>query len=110
MFKITFEDKEVVALFNSSSLSDKSTGVDICVNISAAFKAAFWNDSDIVVGWIPFSNNRCAAASKLPAITTTDVVPSPASTSCAFDNSTSCKTKYKCISVTCVSVWIFNAV
>lgn len=45
----------------------------------------------------PFSNNLKAAFKRLPAITTTDVVPSPASISWAFDNSTSllCKQKQK---------------
>ena len=37
---------------------------------------------------MPFCNNLSAAPSRLPAITTTDVVPSPASTSCAAERST----------------------
>ena len=85
----TFEDKDVVALFKRVSLSLRSIGLAIAVKISIHFEADFWKDSDMMVGWIPFSSNFCAEESKLPAITTTDVVPSPASMSCALDNSTS---------------------
>lgn len=46
----TFEFKEVVALFNSDSLSVSSTGVDIPSRISTALEAHLPNDSDIVVG------------------------------------------------------------
>lgn len=37
--------------------------------------------SEIVVGWIYFSNNYSQEFNKEPAITATEVVPSPASTS-----------------------------
>lgn len=92
----TFELREVVALFSSDSLSESSKGVDMPCRISTHFAAAFWKDSDIVVGWMPFDRSFCAASSRLPAMTTTVVVPSPASMSCAFDSSTSCKQKSKC--------------
>ena len=85
----TLEERDVVALFSNDSRSLRSIGLDIAVKSSIHFKAHFWKDSEIIVGWIPFSSNFCAADNKLPAITTTDVVPSPASISCAFDNSTS---------------------
>jgi len=39
----------------------------------------------MAAGWIPFCNNFSAADSKLPAMTTTEVVPSPASISCAWE-------------------------
>ena len=67
-----------MALLTSTSLSFRSIGVDISVNISTAFNGAFWKASEIIVGWIPFSSSLWAADNKLPAITTTDVVPSPA--------------------------------
>lgn len=38
----------------------------------------------------PLANKLALASRKLPANTTTEVVPSPASMSWAFDNSTSC--------------------
>lgn len=42
-----------------------------------------------ICSFLPFPSNLSAAPSKLPAMTTTDVVPSPASMSCAFARSTS---------------------
>lgn len=42
-----------------------------------------------MVGWIPLSSRFEQTFKRDPAITTTEVVPSPASTSCAFDISTS---------------------
>lgn len=53
-----------------------------------AKSAALWNDSDIAVGWMPRCSNFSAASNRAPAITTTEVVPSPASISWALDNST----------------------
>jgi len=41
--------------------------------------------SEIMLGWIPFSKRDSAAFKSAPAKITTDVVPSPASTSCAFE-------------------------
>ena len=43
----------MVALLSSDSLSDRETGVDMSVNTSTAFFAAIWNESEMVVGWIP---------------------------------------------------------
>jgi hypothetical protein len=48
-----------------------------------------WNDSAIVVGCIPLFNIFSAAESNELHKTTTEVVPSPASTSWAADKSTS---------------------
>ena len=59
------------------------------VRYSTAFAEAFWKDSAMTVGWMPFCNIFSAAPRRLPARTTTDVVPSPASTSCAAERSTS---------------------
>jgi hypothetical protein len=60
----------------------------IFCKISFDFTAAFKNDSEIAVGWIPLPNNFDAASNRAPAITTTVVVPSPASISWAFESST----------------------
>lgn len=49
----TLEFKEVEALFSSDSLSDKSRGVTMLSRISTDLTAALWNDSEMVVGWIP---------------------------------------------------------
>ena len=49
----TLELSEVVALLRRDSRSSRVTGVDISVRTSVALTAAFWNESEIVVGWIP---------------------------------------------------------
>ena len=49
----TLELRDVIALFSRDSLSLRATGVAIVVSISTALAAAFSNDSDMVVGWIP---------------------------------------------------------
>ena len=79
----------MVAARSKLARSFKSTGVEISVKYSTDFAAAFVNDSAMIVGCIPFSNSFSAAPRRLPAMTTTDVVPSPASMSCAADRSTS---------------------
>jgi len=100
-----FEFRLVVAARSSEALSFRSTGVEISVRYSTAFCEALMKDSAMIVGWIPrwrqgwttsrsmegvpFPNIFSAAPKKLPASTTTLVVPSPASTSCAADKSTS---------------------
>jgi len=53
---ITLELREVVALLSSESLSLSCSGVDISSRISVAFDAARWNDSEMIVGWIPAGN------------------------------------------------------
>jgi len=42
---------------------------------------AAMNDSEICVGWMPFSRSAWHAFNRAPAITHTEVVPSPASMS-----------------------------
>lgn len=78
---LTLEFKEVVAARRSADLSERSMGVEISVRYSTAFAEAFKKDSAIIVGWMPFWSIFSAAPRKLPARTTTEVVPSPASTS-----------------------------
>jgi hypothetical protein len=87
--EVTFELSEVVAARSKAALSSKSIGTDISVRYSTAFAEALKNDSAITVGWIPLLSIFSAAPSRLPARTTTEVVPSPASMSCAADRSTS---------------------
>ena len=86
---LTFELSEVVAARNRAALSSKLTGTEISVRYSTAFADAFKNDSAMMVGWMPLLSIFSAAPNRLPANTTTEVVPSPASTSCAADRSTS---------------------
>ena len=85
----TFELSEVVAARSRAALSSKLIGTEISVRYSTAFAEAFKNDSATMVGWIPLLSIFSAAPNRLPAKTTTEVVPSPASTSCAAERSTS---------------------
>lgn len=86
----TFELSDVLAIRMSVSRSVSSTGIAQRVsNSRTPIAAAFWNDSLIAVGWIPLPRRLLAASKSAPARTTTVVVPSPASTSCARDSSTS---------------------
>ena len=50
------------------------------VSLIALSRAAM-KDSDICVGWMPFSKSDLHALRRAPAMTHTDVVPSPASIS-----------------------------
>mmetsp|Transcript_11208 Transcript_11208/g.18960 ORF Transcript_11208/g.18960 Transcript_11208/m.18960 type:complete len:223 (-) Transcript_11208:49-717(-) len=84
----TLEPREVEALLNKDSRSLRLTGMAIASRISLPLMAAFWKDSATTVGLMPFLNRGPHAPSRDPASTTTDVVPSPASMSCAFDRST----------------------
>ena len=93
----TLEDSDVVAARMRLSRSSSATGMAMPRRISSAFAAQRRNASAIVVEWIPLPNSFVHASSSAPARTTTEVVPSPASMSCAFDSSTSmraagCKT------------------
>lgn len=88
-FKRTLEFKEVLAARSRLGLSLRSTGVDISVRYSTAFTEALRKASAMMVGCMPFCNIFSAAPKRLPARTTTDVVPSPASISWAADKSTS---------------------
>mmetsp|Transcript_82834 Transcript_82834/g.234704 ORF Transcript_82834/g.234704 Transcript_82834/m.234704 type:complete len:205 (+) Transcript_82834:960-1574(+) len=84
----TFEFNEVWALCRSWSLFSSSTGTATEFRISSAFSAACRKASVMACGWIPFDSRRSAAWRSAPATTTTDVVPSPASTSWALESST----------------------
>ena len=53
---------------------------------------------------MPLASNRSAAPNKLPQITTTEVVPSPASTSWALDSWTNI------LAVGCMTDMLFNIV
>lgn len=66
-----------------------STGIDMLFSIVCMENSrAAWNPSDMILGWIPLSSNDSAAFKNAPARITTVVVPSPASTSWAFEIST----------------------
>lgn len=101
------ELREVLAARRSESRSLRSTGVAISSRYSTHFAAAREKLSAMIVGWMPvrvpllrhdalnegvdapLASIFSAAPSRLPANTTTLVVPSPAATSCAADSSTS---------------------
>lgn len=54
----TFEFSAVVALFSKVSLSLSSTGCAMLVRTSIPLSRAFWNDSEMMVGWIPVGNTK----------------------------------------------------
>ena len=86
----TFEEREVATHSIRVSLFAMSTGIDSSFDITPReWSRAFWKPSDMMLGWMPLSRRDSAAFRKAPASTTTEVVPSPASTSWAFDISTS---------------------
>ena len=76
------ESAHVLAAFMSDSLSLRSTGMATFCRISEAFSAAVANESEITVGWTPLSRSSRHFRSSAPQMTVTDVVPSPAATSC----------------------------
>jgi len=55
---LTFELSDVVALCSRDSRSVSWTPVDISSSISADLAAAFWNESEIVVGWMPTNRHQ----------------------------------------------------
>ena len=77
----TLEARAVETQVINESRSESSTGREILLRISRLLFSASPNPSLMVVGWIPFSNKPSQASKKAPAITTTLVVPSPASIS-----------------------------
>lgn len=81
MVEITFELKAVLTVSINLALSYKSTFSEIVSKISKALFYALINPSEIDVGWIDLDNNFSQADNKDPAITATEVVPSPASIS-----------------------------
>ena len=86
---MTFELREVDAALISCSRSSRLTGTDMPIRTSSAFFVASRNDSEMTVGWMPWRSSFSAAPRSEPAITVTVVVPSPASTSCEAERSTS---------------------
>jgi len=86
----TFELREVLTQLINVYLLEISTGIDkLFFMTSSEVSKALWNPYEIIFGWIPLSKSDSAAFKSAPARTTTDVVPSPAYTSCAFEISTS---------------------
>ncbi len=83
------EEREVLAAWRSAAVSVRETGWDMSCRTCTAAAAALWKASEITEGWIPLDRSRSAAPRRLPQMTTTDVVPSPASTSWALDRLTS---------------------
>lgn len=65
-----------------------SRGSLISSNVFNAISHAFSNPSAIYKGWSPLSINWEAYSNKAPASTTTEVVPSPISSSWDLDSST----------------------
>lgn len=83
------DESDVLAACSNEAVSVRLMGCDMSCRISTAAAAARWNDSEITEGWMPLPSRRSAAPSSEPQMTTTDVVPSPASTSWAADRLTS---------------------
>lgn len=82
---IILDERDVFTHYNNFSSSCKSTGIPIFSITSKEWFNATANPSDIQVGWIPYSKRLYAASNKAPERTTTEVVPSPASMSYAFE-------------------------
>lgn len=83
------DDREVLAACSNEEVSLRVIGRDMSCRTSTAAAAARWKDSEMTEGWMPLERSRSAAPRRLPQITTTDVVPSPASTSWAPERLTS---------------------
>lgn len=79
-------------------------GRDMSWRTSTAAEAALWKDSEMTEGWMPLPRSLSAAPSKLPQMTTTEVVPSPASTSWAVERLTNI------FAVGCMTDMLFNMV
>ena len=84
----TFELSEVLQAFTTDSLSVNFNFFDIVSRISTDLSAQNPNVSEIIVGWIPLVSKAWHEFNNDPAITTTEVVPSPTSISCDFDKCT----------------------
>jgi len=80
-FVFTFDERAVLTQVIKDSLSLRLIVVEIDLRTFNASSKAIWNPSEIVVGWIPLARILSQACNKEPAITTTEVVPSPASIS-----------------------------
>ncbi|KAH3663770.1 hypothetical protein OGAPHI_005173 [Ogataea philodendri] len=102
-----FDESDVFAALINASLSSSEIRCDMSSKIWTLRSAARVNDSEMMVGWMPLLSSFSAAPSKAPVITTTDVVPSPASTSWAPERSTNilaagCNTAM-CFKIVCPS-------
>lgn len=80
----TLEHREVVALLSRVSRSLSSTGWLMEVRISTPLSTAFWNDSEMVVGWMPGERRqkRLEGVEKLRVtgvVLTDQLSPSPGS-------------------------------
>mmetsp|Transcript_13083 Transcript_13083/g.52187 ORF Transcript_13083/g.52187 Transcript_13083/m.52187 type:complete len:257 (-) Transcript_13083:119-889(-) len=84
----TLELSEVLAAWMRDSRLESSTGMATSCRISMDFAAAFLKPRATTFGWMPLAKRSLQQPSSAPAVTTTDVVPSPASTSCALESST----------------------
>ncbi|GER32401.1 diguanylate cyclase [Striga asiatica] len=73
--------KNIEADLTSDSRSESSTGTAMADKISTALIEVLWRESETIVGWMPEVNRPSEALSSDPAMTTTVVVPSPATTS-----------------------------
>mmetsp|Transcript_49789 Transcript_49789/g.107842 ORF Transcript_49789/g.107842 Transcript_49789/m.107842 type:complete len:452 (+) Transcript_49789:440-1795(+) len=85
------EESVVMATPMSASLdsSECSNVSEISASLSTATSHARSNPSAMRIGWMPRSSNASAFSSSAPASTTTPVVPSPISSSCDLESSTS---------------------
>ena len=98
------EESEVLAAWRREAVSVRAMGCDMSWRTSTAAAAALWKASEMTEGWMPLPSSLSAAPSKLPQRTTTEVVPSPASTSWACDSWTSI------LAVGCMTDMLFNIV
>mmetsp|Transcript_5528 Transcript_5528/g.16299 ORF Transcript_5528/g.16299 Transcript_5528/m.16299 type:complete len:201 (+) Transcript_5528:378-980(+) len=87
--EITLDERHVVTASTSRSRSPSLTGCAHSLRISSHAFAASTNASAIEVGWSPLTRSWWHASRSDPAITHTEVVPSPASMSCDLLSSTS---------------------
>mmetsp|Transcript_35204 Transcript_35204/g.56839 ORF Transcript_35204/g.56839 Transcript_35204/m.56839 type:complete len:204 (+) Transcript_35204:919-1530(+) len=86
---MTLEFSEVEAALIRLFRSLRSTGIAAFLRMSTDMTAAFCHALDMTLGCNPRDSRRSAAFRSAPAITTTLVVPSPASTSWAEERSIS---------------------
>ena len=88
-WEITLDERHVLTASTSLSRSLSVIGCAQDCRIESHVLAASTNASAIEVGCSPLTSSWWQASSNDPAITQTEVVPSPASMSCDLLNSTS---------------------
>lgn len=98
------EESEVLAAWSRAEVSVSEMGRDMSWRTSTAAAAARWKASEMTEGWMPLPRSLSAAPSKLPQMTTTEVVPSPASMSWAVERLTSI------FAVGCITDMLFSMV